>query len=81
MLKALVRYHEGEVDCVCVEDDKCVDFDESLCEKCFIKILPYTVYDEFSDNVREKKSSIEKLGKNINKEVYKINKISKKLLK
>ena len=81
MLKAWIRYKEDLVDCVCLDDDICIDFDSSLCEKCFIKIFPYTTYDEINDNVKVIKGSVEKLGKKINKEVNKIDKISKKFLK
>lgn len=81
MLKAWVRYKEEMVDCVCLDDDTCIDFDSELCEKCFVKILPYTAADEVSDNVKEVKGSIEKLGKKLDKEVNKINKISRKVLK
>lgn len=81
IFNAYLKYNEDEVVCVCLENDRCTVFNTDECEKCFIKIIPYSKNDVLSDNVKVVKSSIDKLGKKIDKEVNKINKVNKKFLK
>jgi hypothetical protein len=81
MLEARVRYIGAEVRCVCLETDKCDEFDYELCEKCFVKIIHRDNVDQLNDEINIVKNSVDKLNKKIKKEVHQINKVNRKFLK